>query len=76
MRERALLLESEFSARKRYLEQLGETSLHLARLRHDMNNHLQTLSHLIGTGALDEAGRYAQELAELLPSGLWGEEES
>ena len=76
MRERALLLESEFSARKRYLEQLGETSLQLARLRHDMNNHLQTLSHLIGTGALDEAGRYAQELAELLPSGLWGEEES
>lgn len=75
MQKQALVLESELSARKRYLEQLDEASLQLRRIRHDMNNHFQTLGYLIGAGALDEAGRYVDELISTLPSKLAGEEE-
>ena len=75
MQKQALVLESELFARRRYLEQLNEASLQLRRIRHDMNNHLQTLGYLIGSGAVDKAGRYVDKLISTLPSSLVGEEE-
>lgn len=69
LQQRAMALESDLSARRVYLEQMEQTFLHLRRLRHDMNNHLQTLGLLIGAGEVEQARAYLDELVQTLVSG-------
>ena len=63
-------LEAERKIQRVDWEQLSRTLLHLRRVRHDMNNHLQTASLLMEHGSYRRASEYLNELIRALPGDL------
>ena len=63
-------LETSLLMQQAYWKQVEQTSLQLRRIRHDINNHLHTVSLLIEQGALEQAEAYLKDFAKVFPDDI------
>ena len=64
-------LETSLLMQQAYWKQVEQTSLQLRRIRHDINNHLHTVSLLIEQGALEQAEAYLKDFVKAFPDEIW-----
>lgn len=64
-------LETSLLMQQAYWKQIEQTSLQIRRIRHDINNHLHTVSLLIEQGALEQAEAYLKDFVKAFPDEIW-----
>lgn len=62
-------LEHQLALQTTYYQSLLETEDTMRRLRHDMNNHLQTIDQLLARGQTQQAEEHLARLSALLAQG-------